>query len=152
MTDAIKDYIAKMPKHEHWGWQWIKEVRNADHLKGKISNPFHKEESVATFFLVGEDSVETDEETGETTDTFTITHLEFLDWGILPDDDDEEAEELSDDQIAEIVQDTVLGLLDLEIGEHEHAFYYDYIGVNLYRAPLKNAIVVVRQGNEVTLT
>jgi hypothetical protein len=151
MTDAIKDYIAKMPKHEHWGWQWIQKVRREEDITGKYKNPLASFENCATFYLAGDDNTEYNDETGERTDTFTITHLEFIDWGILPDGDDEDIDELTEEQVAEAVQEMVRELLDLEIGEHEHAYYNSYNGWNLYRAPLKEAIVIVRKGEEVTV-
>jgi hypothetical protein len=149
MTEAIRDYIAKMPSADGDGWRLLKRVSDKLDLEGKFKAPFFEAESVGTFYLVGEVQAETNEETGETTETFTITHLEFIDWGILP--EDEEEEELTDEQIAEAVQEVVNDLLDFEIGAHEHAYYNSFHGFNLYRAPLKNTIVVVRKGNEVTL-
>ena len=149
MTEQIKDYIAKMPSADDDGWRLLKRVSDKFDLDGKFQTPFFKAENVATFYLVGEDQSDTNDETGETKETFTITHLEFIDWGILP--EGEEEEELTDEQIAEAGQEVVREVLDLEIGAHEHAFYNSFNGFNLYRAPLKNAIVVVRKGNEVTL-
>jgi hypothetical protein len=151
MTDKIKDYIAKMPKHEHWGWQWIKEVKNGDDMSGKIKNPFHEAEGIATFFLVGDDKTERNEETGEKTETFTITHLEFIDWGIIPDADDYEDIKITPEDEVEIVRQLIFDILELEVGDHKPAHYNSYNGWNLYRAPLKDAIVVVRKGEEVTI-
>jgi hypothetical protein len=150
MTDKIKDYIRKMPSADGDAWQLLKKVSDKFDMDGKFSSPFFVAQNIATFFLVGDDKTETNEETEEKTETFTITHLEFIDWGILPDDNDEDVGELTKEQVAEAVQEMVLELLDLEIGEHEHAYYNSYNGWNLYRAPLKDAVVVVRKGEEVT--
>jgi hypothetical protein len=152
MTEAIKDYIAKLPSDEEKCWSILRKVGENNHvLDSKADYPLLTEQNVATFYLVGDKETVTDEESWEKTETFTITHLEFIDWGILPDDDDEDVEELTEEQVTEAVQEMVRELLDLEIGDYEHSYYNSFHGYNFYIAPLKDAIVVIRKGDEVTI-
>jgi hypothetical protein len=114
----------------------------------KHDYPLHTERNVATFYLVGDiEEIEPGEDDLIYKGKVTITAIEFWDWELRPESyEDEEAEKIewSEEQIQEIVANGISEILDIEVGDHEYAFYEPYQGVNLYRAPLKTPIVLIR--------
>jgi len=145
MTEAIREYIKGLSKEKLWV---CLHEGDAINMPKKHEYPLHTERNVATFYLVGDiEEIEPGEDDLTVKDKVTITAIEFWDWGLRPESyEDEEGEEIkwSEEEIQEIVADGISEILDLEVGDHEQAYYESYQGFNLYRAPLKTPIVLIR--------
>lgn len=148
MTESIREYIKGIPSEQLQ--DCLIEMDQLS-VSMKTKHPLHQETDVATLYLVGEvEEVESPEEEMLVKKKVTITAIEFIDWGIIPDreydESDGEESEWTDEQIQELVAEQVQELLDLEVGNYEHALYLSGIGANAYRAPLKKPIVMLRTG------
>ena len=143
MTEAIRNYINSLSKEKLWN---CLHEGDALYMPKKNDHPLHTEKNVATFYLVGYiDEIETEEDGLNIKNKVTITAIEFWDWGILPETDEEdEDDELSEEQIQEVVADSITEILDIEVEDYKHAYYNSFRGLNLYRAPLKKPIVLLR--------
>jgi len=146
MTEAIRDYIKSFSLENLWD---ILHEGDAYYMPVKNKYPLCTEQDVASIYLVGdiERIDEEEEDDWIIRRKVTITAIEFWDWGILPDDDeDDEGEEIvrTEEQIQEIVAEVLSQILEVEVGDYKWAFYDSFRGVNLYRAPLKTPIVLLR--------
>jgi hypothetical protein len=145
MTEAIREYIKGLSKEKlreclHEG--------DAIYMPKKNKYPFHSVKESAVFLLVGDiEKIDPGEDLLTIKDKVTITAIEFWDWGILSDcydDDEDEETEKAEEEMQEIITDVIYAELELEVGDYKHALYNSYQGVNLYRAPLKTPIVLIR--------
>jgi len=145
MTEAIREYIKGLSKEKLW--ECLHEG-DAIYMEKKNEHPFHTVHNTAVFFLVGDiEKIDPGEDLLTVKDKVTITAIEFWDWGIrseLWEDEEDEETERTEEQMQELVSDAIYEFLDLRVGDHEHALYESYHGVNLYRAPLETPIVLIR--------
>jgi hypothetical protein len=145
MTEAIREYIKGLSKEK---LRDCLHECDAIYMSKKKKHPYHEEFGSAVFHLVGNiEEIDPGEDALTIKDKVTITAIEFWDWGILEDldeDEDDEENERTEEQMQKLVADAIYELLDIRVGDYEHAYYESIQGVNLYRAPLKTPIILLR--------
>ena len=150
MTEAIRDYIKGIGEGEER--KYLKVCEDKFDVSLKRYYPIHEEVMVSYYLAGNVDYTGTDED--ETIAMIAITHIEFIDTGMLPPiaTEEEKAEMDEDDEIytIEMCQDMIwnhiLENLDIETGEYEQVQ-----STGIYRTPLKTPIVLVRNGDDVSI-
>ena len=151
MTEAIRDYIKGLSGGDEW--KYLKVCEDKFDLSLKRFYPYH-EENMVTYYIAGDVNYTGNKDDEEGMVLIIISHIEFIDTGILPPNiQEEESEDIDeDDEIytIEMCQDMISNHieenLDIEVGDYE-----EVPGVGIYRAPLKKPFVLLRSGDDVTI-
>ena len=151
MTEAIRKYINGISEGDEW--KYLKVCEDTFDRSLKRVYPYH-EEKMVSYYLAGDINYTGNEDDEEGIALIAITHIEFIDTGILPPDivEDESIDMDEDDEIytlamcQDMISNHIEESLDIEVGDYE-----EVPGAGIYRAPLKKPIVLLRSREDVVI-